>query len=276
VTIRNLVIRNMPQRGIHAYYYMSNNWTVENTEIASSRNVGIVFPGSSMIRNNYIHHNAYSGYMGPYAHDTTLEGNEIAYNGWEQKVMESRNVTFRNNFVHHNVGAGIWYDSHNTGLLIEGNRVEDNGHAGIWIEISSGAIVRNNVVRRSADTGIFLSTASSVQVYGNTLEHNFRGILYFLNCYTAIGQGHDLANNTSSNNTIVVGTQSGAFANGFSYGGCSGTQVAPYAGGSKGLTFSGNTYRVPSTSGWYWLWDGTKYWGSWQALGMDAGGSVSQ
>ena len=50
---------------------------------------------------------------GPYA-ITRPEGNEIAYNGLEQKVMESVNVTFRNNFVHHNVGDGIWYDSDNT------------------------------------------------------------------------------------------------------------------------------------------------------------------
>ena len=42
--------------------------------------------------------------MGAYAHNSTLENNEIAYNGWEQKVTESANVTFRNNFVHHNVG----------------------------------------------------------------------------------------------------------------------------------------------------------------------------
>ena len=127
MTIRNLVIRNMPQRGIHAYYWMSDHWTIEYNEIASNKNVGIVFPGYSTIRNNYIHHNTYGGYMGPYAHNTTLESNEIAYNGTQQKVSESANVTFRNNFVHHNAGAGIWYDSDNTGALIEGNRVEDNG-----------------------------------------------------------------------------------------------------------------------------------------------------
>ena len=38
VTIRNLVIRNMPQRGIHAYYWMSDHWTIEYNEIASNRN----------------------------------------------------------------------------------------------------------------------------------------------------------------------------------------------------------------------------------------------
>ena len=64
--------------------------------------------------------------------------------------MKPANVTFRNNFVHHNAGAGIWYDSDNTGALIEGNRVEDNGWIGIFYEISSDGIIRNNTIRRNA------------------------------------------------------------------------------------------------------------------------------
>src|SRR4030095_6046162 len=166
VTIRNLVIRNMPQRGIHEYYFMADNWTIENNEIGPNKDVGLVFGGSSIIKNNYIHHNTYSGYMGPYAHNSTLEGNEIAYNGWQQKVTESANVTFRNNFVHHNTGAGIWFDSDNTGAVIEGNRVENNGNAGIWYEISSGVIIRNNTIRRN-ETGVFISTSKNAQIYGN-------------------------------------------------------------------------------------------------------------
>ena len=37
VTIRNLVIRNMPQRGIHTYYWMSDHWTIEYNEIAYNK-----------------------------------------------------------------------------------------------------------------------------------------------------------------------------------------------------------------------------------------------
>ena len=88
---------------------------------------------------------------------------------------ESANVTFRNNFVHHNVGDGIWYDSDNTGALIEGNRVEDNGRNGIFYEISSDGIIRNNTVRRSGETGVFISTSKNVQMYNNTLEAQFPG-----------------------------------------------------------------------------------------------------
>src|SRR4030095_11900796 len=107
--------------------------------------------------------------------------------------------------------------------------VEDNGNAGIWYEISSDAIIRNNTVRRN-DTGVFISTSKNAQIYNNTLEDNFRGITYFVNCPSVGGGliGFDLANNAAYDNTIIVGTQSGALASVFSYASCTTAQVAPY------------------------------------------------
>lgn len=274
VTIRNLVIRNMPQRGINAFYWMSNHWTVEYNEITGNV-TGLLFPPYSQIRNNYIHHNSGGGYLGSYSSYSTIEGNEIAYNGKEQKVGESADVTFRNNFVHHNAGDGIWYDSNNTGALIEGNRVEDNGFGGIFYEISTGAVIRNNIVRRSADTGIFISTSKNTQIYGNTLENNFRGITYFVNC-ASVGGGNinfDLASNSAHDNVLVVGAVNDVLASAFSYINCSSTQASPYLNGSKGLVFYRNVYDVPSpSSGRYWLWNGLKYWNEWQVMGQDLDG----
>jgi len=270
------VIRNMPQRGIHAYYYMSDHWTVEYNEIASSKNLGIVFPGDSTIRNNYIHDNSYGGYMGDYSPRTTFDANEIANNGTQQKVSESDSVTFRNNYVHNNAGAGIWFDSDNTNTLIEGNRLEDNGSNSIWFEIGSGVTIRNNTIKRSGDTAIFISTSKNATIYGNTLDSNFRGITYFVNC-PSVGQGaisFDLANNSAYSNSITVGTQNYAFASVFNFSNCTSTQVAPYLNGQKNLTFSNNTYKVPSTSGQYWYWSNFKYWSEWRNLPQDSGSTV--
>ena len=73
VTIRNLVIRNMPQRGIHTFLY-TERWTIVDNEITGCRS-GISPPSDSTIRRNWIHHNngdsngglipngAYIGYM---------------------------------------------------------------------------------------------------------------------------------------------------------------------------------------------------------------------
>jgi hypothetical protein len=120
-----------------------------------------------------------------------------------------------------------------------------------------------------------------VEIYGNTLQDNFRAIQYFLNC-SAVGGGtlsFDLSDNSTHDNTIRVGSTTGAFANGFGYlSSCTSTQVAPYLSGSKNLTFTRNTYVVPSLSVKYWLWGlgALKFWNEWQALGQDAGGSASQ
>ena len=287
VTIRNLVIRKMPQSGIHTYYWMSNHWTIEYNEIAYAK-IGIEVSPNFTIRNNYIHHNVGNasssnpgerggGYQGFRSDNTTFESNEIAYNGPEQKVGLSANVTFRNNFVHHNLRDGIWYDTNsNAGALIDGNRVEDNGRNGIFFEASIGATIRSNTVRRHPGDGVLISMSQNAQIYNNTLEGNFSSIQYFLNC-ASLALGEDVKNNAAYDNTVVVGTQSYAAASGFSYlSSCSATQLAAYLNGSKNLTFSRNTYRVPSLSGRYMFWGGWKYWNEWQALGQDAGGSMTQ
>src|SRR5678815_3855296 len=287
VTIRNLVIRNMPKSGIHTYYWMSDHWTIEYNEIASNK-IGIEFAPNFTIRNNYIHHNVGNasssipserggGYQGYRADNTTIDSNEIAYNGAEQKVVQSANVAFRNNFVHHNIPAGIWYDTNpNAGALIDGNRVEDNGRNGIFFEASVGATISNNTVRRTPGDGIFISMSQNAQIYNNTLEANFGGIEYFLNC-DSLSLGEDVKNNAAHDNTIVPSTQSYGYASGLSYlSSCSLTQLAAYMNGSKNLTFSRNTYRVPSITTPYWIWGGWKYWNEWQAMGQDAGGTLSQ
>jgi parallel beta-helix repeat protein len=287
VTIRNLVIRNMPQKGIHAFRDSADRWTIEYNEIASSQS-GLSFPNHSFVRHNYIHHNMGNptasapaerggGYGGYRATDTILDTNEIAYNGPEQKVMDSQNVTFRNNFVHHNVGDGIWYDGGNPGALIERNRVEDNRRNGIFYEASSDGVIRNNTVRRSGDTGVFISASQNVDIHHNQLEANVRGIIYFIDCaVTGPSRGLDLTNSSAHDNTIRIGTQRGAIANGFAYtSSCHSTQLAAYLNGSKKLTFSRNTYYVPLATGSYWMWDGSKPWSQWRSLGHDMDGVLA-
>ena len=187
VTIRNLVIRHMPRKGIHALHWASDRWTIENNELTACR-TGVAAPNRSIVRNNYIHHNTGGGYDAYRPVNLIVEHNEIAYNGREQKIVGATDVTFRDNFVHHNAGDGIWYDAENTGAVIEQNRVEDNGRDGISYEISGRGLIRKNTVRRSAASGIFIATSKNVEVAENVLEDNFRGIQYFLNC-GAVGGG---------------------------------------------------------------------------------------
>jgi len=287
VTIRNLVIRNMPQKGIHAFRDSADRWTIEYNEIASNR-TGVSFPNHSFVRHNNIHHNVGNptasdpggrggGYDGYRSADTILDTNEIAYNGPEQKVMDSKNVTFRSNFVHHNVGDGIWYDGGNPGAVIERNRVDDNRRNGIFYEASTDGVIRDNTVRRSGDTGVFISASQNVEIHHNQLDANVRGIIYFIDCgVMSPDRALDLTNSSAHDNTIRVGSQRGAIANGFTYtSSCHATQLAAYLNGSKRLTFSHNTYYVPLAGGSYWMWDGSKPWSQWRSLGHDKDGVLA-
>jgi parallel beta-helix repeat protein len=306
VTIRNLVIRGMPQRAIHTYSsgFCENGrctfstagadgWVIENNEIHHST-CGVQASNGMIIRNNYIHHNVGQapfsdndrirggGFENTLAQNVLFDNNEVAYNGPMQKAASlSPNTTFRNNFVHHNIGSGIWYDGENPGALIENNTVEDNGSMGIFYEVSGSGIIRGNIIRRSGDNGMLIATSHNVEVYNNTLIDNFRGINFFINCDVLashpeiINEPFDLQNVSAHDNTIVVGTRPGSWANAFSQSNCTSTQWSPYLFGSKSLTFSRNAYYVPILSSGYWSHaDRMLGFSQWQAIPQDANGTV--
>jgi parallel beta-helix repeat protein len=279
VSIRNLVIRNMPQKGIHAFSFASDRWLIEHNDISGNQ-TGVSAPRAATIRFNHIHDNAAGGYSAYEGHGTVFAHNEIARNGREQKIVGAVGVVFRNNFVHHNAADGIWYDTDNSAALVEGNRVEDNGRAGISYEASAGGVIRSNTVRRSGDAGIFVSNSKQVETEGNTLEDNFRGVHYFLDCAVVGGGaiGWDLADNLTRGNTVHVGARAGSLANLFSHASrCTADELGPYLNGSKNLRFQQNDYVVPSLAARWWAW-GTgqlRSWSEWQALGHDLTGTVS-
>jgi parallel beta-helix repeat protein len=292
VTIGNLVIRNMPQRCVHAFYQHSDRWIIENNEITGCRS-GVSLANASVLRHNYIHHNSgdsngglvpNGGYIGTLITNSVIADNEIAYNGPIQKVTQTTNVTFRNNYVHHN-GTGIWFDGDNVAALIEDNLVEDNATQGIFYEISGQGVIRNNVIRRSGESGIFVSTSHDVEIYRNTLEHNFRAVNLFVSCGNvhppgkpyAGATGWDLRNNDVHDNTVVVGNRSGVIGNLLGYDAtCTAAQADAYLNGSKHNAFRDNRYVIPSVNGAWWHWGAMKTWNAWKALGQDRMGSISQ
>ena len=125
---------------------------------------------------------------------------------------------------------------------------------------------------------MFISASQNVEIHDNQLESNHRGIIYFIDCaVTGPDRALDLANNSAHGNTIRVGAQRGAIANGFTHtGSCSSTQLAAYLDGSKNLRFSRNTYHVPLPTGSYWIWNGSMPWSQWRSLGQDMDGAIAR
>jgi hypothetical protein len=171
------------------------NWTVSNNVIANNGEVGIRLGTGFKVIGNYIHHNGRYGIMGS-GTNVLIEDNEIAYNANEYgatgdssgtKFVHTVNLVLRGNYAHNNWGNGLWVDINNLNALIENNTSVANSRNGIFLEISCGGIIRNNYLEGNGTdeqypnwmgdaTGIQVSMTPDVQVYGNTLVNNAKGI----------------------------------------------------------------------------------------------------
>ena len=258
VTIRNLVIRDMPVNGIHAFRDFASGWTVEYNDIFGGLN-GVQVSNGATVQYNWIHHNIGD----PGAANAALRGggygfnegtkilvykNEIGPgNGPEQKSIDIGVIIWRANWVHGNNWVGIWVDGDGAGSIIEDNTVEDNGGPGIMWEGSQKGIIRRNTIRRSGDQAVFVSNSKTTEIYENVLEDNFRGIIYFVDC-TAVGKYAwkiDLANNLAHHNTIRV-RGPGAIGNGLNWTACTRGAEVPYVSNAKRNDFDHNKYLVES------------------------------
>jgi hypothetical protein len=84
----------------------------------------------------------------------TLEGNNVKgySNGWEAggiKVTASRRFLIVHCTAVRNDGTGFWFDIDNRDERIEDSYAAENNGAGIFVEISETAIVRNNLCVRN-------------------------------------------------------------------------------------------------------------------------------
>ncbi|WP_066475769.1 right-handed parallel beta-helix repeat-containing protein [Bosea sp. WAO] len=188
VAIRGLIVEkyaNPPQEG--AIRGDGPGWRIEDCEFRLNSGAGVsVGPSGQVLRSN-IHDNGQIGATAD-GFDILFEGNTISRNNrhgfdpsWDAggiKVTVSQNVTFRNNDVHENDGPGLWCDERCVNVTFEGNRVTRNSSAGIFFELSSKAVIRNNVLSQNNQAGapwywgaeIQIAASEEAAVHDNVLE----------------------------------------------------------------------------------------------------------
>lgn len=188
----------------------TTGWTLLDVEVSYSRGdyphskciggcggMGIRMGRDMTLRGCYLHHNDQYGIAGD-GDRSLIEDTEIAFNNDRgnitgglsaaTKFNNTDGLVLRGNYVHDNGENGLWLDIANVNYVVENNIVEDNAANGIFIEISFGGVIRNNQVRRNGllkalkqcslmyCAGILVAHSPDVEVHGNTVEDNFRGI----------------------------------------------------------------------------------------------------
>jgi len=270
-------------------------WVVDSNEVSYNKTEALLAPMKGHVFGNYIHHNGQAG-IGGNPDDVLIENNEVAFNnvdklysmsdeaGGIKLAVGSRN-TVRNNYVHDNWGAGIWFDIDMQQSLIEGNRVENNADAGIYYEISYDAVIRNNTVTRNGfgnarwlfGAGILVAASKNVEVYGNTVTDNARGIASVMQ---ARGSGYlglrELADLYVHDNVITMRDRNPCVSNV-----CNVTGLAQDVGDksyftSKNNRFVRNSYVLGSSSGVWFTWnDADLSAAQWRAAGQDVDGTFT-
>ena len=112
-----------------------------------------------------------------------IERNQVVENNYRGFIVDwiSGGMKFdshfsgmvRDNAVARNTGPGIWFDGCQIGgpITVWANYVHDNrpGESAILIEVSSNALVANNLVVANAKRGIYLSASTHSRVLFNTI-----------------------------------------------------------------------------------------------------------
>ena len=286
VTIRNLVIRNSPHAGIHAFSDHADGWVIARNEIYGNR-IGIVHGNDFRIRANTIHDNWQYGIAGFRSSRSVIRDNEFAFNAVRSEEFPGDSATskwamvtdtsVRQNYVHDNFSHGLWFDGGHSGIVIADNVLVNNAGSAIFTEVGGETVIRGNTVSGS-HRGIYISESHDTDVFGNTVSRSDLGIALFQD-------GNRLWESQLRNNFIhenVIEVASVSIVDGveplavtitclnMSISECSLYSTA------RGNWFDSNHYVVASVSGRWWLWDNDlRTWDDWRALGQDPTGTVA-
>jgi hypothetical protein len=161
-------------------------WLVENNHLLWNMYSAISLGGNScIVRNNLVEWSGDAA-IGGSGINLLIENNKFFHNNWRRinpnfeggvsKWVYTLDSRIRNNETAYNFGYGLWTDIHNFGNVFEGNHCHDDlMGASLFTEISSGDIIRDNIVYNS-NTGVTIGESPNTLVRHNIIFNNDAGI----------------------------------------------------------------------------------------------------
>lgn len=258
------------------------DWLVQNNHIHHNGEVGIHSINGGIVKGNNLHHNGRFGISG--VGFRLIENNEIAFNATEEghtsvsggaKFVRSADLVIKGNFIHDNYSNGLHVDIGSENTLTTNNRVVKNRGSGIVYEIgcAPGGVIRNNHVEGNgfpdkhpnwmADTaGMVISMTGGVEIYGNTLVNNTKGIgaIEWAHGDVDLVACHPHLQDLKVHDNVI--TQSGGAA-----AGIDATTNVDKVWSSWNNGFANNTYNLSGGAGFRWKGDWLTY-SEWKAVGL--------
>ncbi len=188
-TVRGIGIRRYaPHLALFgAVSYEVDDLTLENVTVLDSATIGIGGWGDrATMRNITVKGSGLLGLHGDAAPGLLIADSLFERNNDERfreqpvsggvKLTNSEGVRVVNSVFHRNTTYGLWFDVSMRSVTITGNRLTDNGGAGLLYELSADAIIADNYFARNGKAALFLFDSNNVKVWNNTLDKNHRSI----------------------------------------------------------------------------------------------------
>lgn len=173
--------------GYGALYIGGPGNTLESGIFAQSANVAVrISAERPKVRKSQFLDNGANALFANRPHYAVIEGNTFARNnasGYntrtcgaycgisDVKILHTRGVVFKNNILVDTNAPGFWCDEGCIDTTVVGN-YSSNEESGIFLEVSTRAIVASNIIEGSTFAGMRISGTDYVKIYNNTLSRN--------------------------------------------------------------------------------------------------------
>jgi hypothetical protein len=232
---------------------VGTGWKLKNMVVENTDGIGLVVYGDNVdLTNITAQFNGRQGISGSgcsYVNvvNCTTRGNNTKGNNpdWDAgagKWFETDHITIDNMTSYDNVGPGIWFDYHNTNVVIKNSKSYNNrGLKNVWsgnglrAELNTGSfLVQNNQFYGNSGPQLDIQSSKNVTVTGNTITGTHLALKDW-------NRGTEFAMSTISitNNRFIA---SGILTEGGTWNGTSGT--------TKSITIDRNTYQSGLTYTW--------------------------
>lgn len=147
--------------------------------------LGIYSSDSVTVKNSIASYNGGVGIQGRQDQNTLLSFNESDYNNWRgaqaafyewgmggTKFFQMRTASVQNHFSYNNQAEGLWFDTDNKNITINGATLVGNVTAGLQIERNEGPVTIENSYFCSSGVGVNLLTSEQVKILNNMFYNN--------------------------------------------------------------------------------------------------------
>jgi hypothetical protein len=176
---------SVPEKG--TVLVMAPDVTLENVVVRDNATQGMFVGGMNLgsrgaLRHVTLERNGMLGVEASYSDGLVVDGIRVVGNNTEHfnlapvsggmKISRARGLTFTGSVFSDNLGTGLWFDESVYDATIVGSDLLRNAGHGLSYEISSKALIADDIVAGNGQLGMKINNASNVDIWNNTIVDN--------------------------------------------------------------------------------------------------------